>query len=136
MPAGNLNWLAIIAAALSMFLLGGIWYSRPLFGKAWMAACGFTEEELKRGNIGMIFGGSFVLSLVMAINLAMFLNDPKTNAAWGATAGFLAGFGWVSLSIAIISLFERRSWKYMLINGGYMTVAFVLMGLIIGAWRR
>jgi hypothetical protein len=46
----------------------------------------------------------------MAANLAMFLNDPKTTLAWGATAGFLAGFGWVTMGIAIVSLFERRPW--------------------------
>ena len=136
MPVANLNWMAIIAAALSTFVLGGIWYSPVLFGRAWMRACGFTEQDLKRGNTGQIFGLSFLFSLMMAGNLAMFLNDPKTTAAWGATAGFLAGFGWVALSIAIIALFERRNWKYILINGGYMTVAFVLMGLIIGAWRK
>jgi Protein of unknown function (DUF1761) len=47
----------------------------------------------------------------------------------------LAGFEWATLGIATIALFERRSAKYILINGGYMTIAFVLMGLIIGAWR-
>ena len=136
MPLANLNWLAIVAAALSMFVLGGLWYSKGLFGKAWMTACGLTEEGLKRGNAAKIFGLSFVFSLVMAINLAMFLNDPKTTASWGATAGFLAGFGWVALSIAMIGLFERRTWKHIFINGGYVTIAFVLMGLIIGAWRK
>ena len=54
----------------------------------------------------------------------------------GILAGFLAGFGWVALGIGIVALFERRPWMYMLINGGYMTVAFVLMGLILGAWRK
>lgn len=136
MPAANLNWMAIIAAAVSTFLLGGLWYSPALFGKAWMRACGFTEETLRAGNTAKIFGLSFLFSLLMAANLAMFLNDAKTTATWGATAGFLAGFGWVALSVAIIALFERRSWKYILINGGYMTVAFILMGLIIGAWRK
>ena len=62
-------------------------------------------------------------------------SDSKTTPAWGATAGFLAGFGWVTLSIATIALFERRPWKYTLINGGYMTVAFTVMGLILGGWR-
>lgn len=132
----NLHWLAIIAAALSTFVLGGLWYSPMLFGRAWRRACGFSEEDLKRGHPGAIFGFCFVFSLIMAVNLAMFLNDAKTNAAWGMTAGFLAGFGWVALSIAIIALFERRSWKYILINGGYMTLAFTLMGLIIGGWRK
>jgi hypothetical protein len=136
MPLSNLNWLAIVAAALSMFVLGGLWYSKVLFAKAWMSAGGLTEEDLKRGNAAKIFGLSFILSLVMAVNLAMFLNDPKTTALWGATAGFLAGFGWVALSIVMIGLFERRNWKLMFINGGYVTIAFVLMGLIVGAWRK
>jgi hypothetical protein len=42
----------------------------------------------------------------------------------------------VALGIGIIALFERRSWKYVAINAGYMTVAFVVMGFILGAWRR
>jgi len=135
MPTAHLNWLAIVVAALSTFLLGGVWYSPALFGKAWMSACGFTDADLKRGKTGVIFGLSLVFSFLMAANLAMFLNAPKTTTAWGATAGFLAGFGWVALSIAIIALFERRSGKYILINGGYVTVAFVIMGLVLGAWR-
>jgi Protein of unknown function (DUF1761) len=106
-----------------------------LFGRAWMAVNNLNEAELAKSNMGKIFGLSFFLELIMAANLAAFLAEPKTTAAWGATAGFLAGFGWVTLSIATIALFERRSWKYVLINGGYMTVSFVVMGLIIGAWR-
>jgi hypothetical protein len=79
---------------------------------------------------------SFLFSLVMAVNLAFFLADPKTTAAFGATAGFLAGFGWAALGLAIVALFEQRPWKYSLINGGYLTMALTLMGLILGAWRK
>ena len=93
------------------------------------------QEDLAKSNMAKIFGLAFVLAVVMAANLAAFLAEPKTTASWGATAGFLAGFGWVTLGIATISLFERRSLKYVLINGGYMTVSFVVMGLILGAWR-
>ena len=71
----------------------------------------------------------------MALNLAMFLNDPKTTLVWGATAGFLAGCGWVGMGLGIVSLFERRPWSYVLINGGYLTVALVPMGAILGGWR-
>ncbi len=131
----SLNWLAVLAAAVATFVLGGLWYSPALFGRAWMTECGFTEADLQKGNMGKIFGFSFVFSLIMAANLAMFLADPKTDAAWGATAGFLAGFGWVALGLAVISLFERKSWKYIFINGGYMTVSFVIMGLILGVWQ-
>ena len=71
----------------------------------------------------------------MALNLAFFLNDPKTTVVWGATAGFLAGFGWVAMGIGIVSLFEGRPFKYVLVNGGYLTIALVAMGAILGAWR-
>jgi hypothetical protein len=131
----HLNWLAVLSAAVSTFVLGGLWYSPALFGRAWMAVNNFTSEDLGKSNMAKIFGLSFIFALIMAANLAAFLAEPKTNATWGATAGFLAGFGWVALGIATIALFERRSWKYILINGGYVTVSFLIMGLIIGAWR-
>jgi len=131
----HLNWLAVLAAAVSTFVLGGLWYSKLLFGRAWMSVNNFTDADLARGNMGKIFGLSFVFALIMAANLAAFLAGEKTTASWGATAGFLAGFGWVALGLATIALFERRSWKYVLINGGYMTVSFLVMGLILGAWR-
>ena len=136
MPMQHVNWIAVFTAAVSAFVLGGLWYSPVMFGRAWMAANNFSNEDLRKSSMGKIFGIAFVLSLLMAANLAMFLAEPKTTALWGATAGFLACFGWVALGIAIIALFERRSWKYVAINAGYMTVAFVVMGLILGAWRQ
>ena len=131
----HINWLAVLAAAISTFVLGGLWYSPALFGRAWMSVNRLNQEDLAKSNMVKIFGLAFVFALVMAANLAAFLAEPKTTASWGATAGFVAGFGWVTLGIATISLFERRSLKYVLINGGYMTVSFVVMGLILGAWR-
>jgi Protein of unknown function (DUF1761) len=129
----TLNPWAILVAAASAFVLGGIWYS-VLFGKAWKRANGFTIEP-PATKMGKVFGISFVLSLVMSFNLAMFLNDPKMTTSWGATAGFLAGFGWVMMGLGIVSLFERRPFTYVLGNGGYLTVALTLMGTILGAWR-
>ena len=131
----HLNWLAVLAAAVSTFVIGGLWYSPVLFGRIWMSVNNLSEADLAKSNMARIFGLSFFFALIMAANLAAFLAEPKTTAAWGATAGFLAGFGWVALAIATIALFERRSWKYVLINGGYMTVSFVIMGLILGAWH-
>jgi hypothetical protein len=131
----HINWLAVLAAAVSTFALGGLWYSPALFGRVWMSVNNLTDADLAKSNMVKIFGLTLLFAVIMAANLAAFLAEPKTNAAWGATAGFLAGFGWVALAIATIALFERRSWKYILINGGYVTVSFVIMGLIIGAWR-
>jgi len=131
----HLNWFAIFAAALSVFIIGGLWYSPLLFAESWMKENGFTDADMEKNDKPRIFILSFLFSLIMAFNLAMFLNDDKTTVAWGAVAGFLAGFGWVAMSLFIIGQFERKSAKYMLIHGGYVTLGFVVMGIIIGAWR-
>lgn len=130
----SLNYWAILVSALSTFLIGGLWYSPAVFGKAWMRENGFTEEELKKGNMMKIFGLTFLLALVAAINLAMFLG-PEINIAMGALYGFLAGFGWVAMFIGTHYLFERKSFKLFLINAGYSIVALTAMGVIIGAWK-
>lgn len=131
----DINYLAVLVAATSAFLIGGVWYSPMLFQRPWMAAAGVTEDQLKRGGAAGIFGGAFVLSLLMAANLAAFLADPSTTVAWGATAGALAGVGWVAFGIGVVALFERRPLAYTLINGGYWAVALTVMGAILGAWR-
>jgi hypothetical protein len=136
MNMATINWLAVFVAALAMWVLGAIWYSPVLFVKPWIKACGFTEEDLKKkSNMGLMFGTSFLLGLIMAANLAMFLNDPKATAGFGAAAGAAAGIGWVALAISMNAMFERRSFTYILITGGYYSVSFILMGAILGAWR-
>jgi hypothetical protein len=129
-----INWIAVFVAALSAFAVGGLWYSPAVFGKAWMADSKLSQEDIKQGNKGKIFGFTALFSLIMAVNLAMFLADAKTNLAWGAEAGFLTGV-WTFCAIAIHSLFELKSWRYIFINGGYSLVSLTLMGAIIGIWR-
>jgi len=130
----HLNWLAVVAAALSAFVLGGIWYSRPLFGNAWMTDSNLTEDQIKSGNKGKIFGFTFIFSLVMAANLALFLSGSQTDVHRGIAIGFHTGL-FAFCAIAIHSLFELRSRRHILINGLYSVVSLTLMGAIIGCWR-
>jgi membrane-associated HD superfamily phosphohydrolase len=135
MDMSTLNIWAVLVAAVSAFVLGALWYSKIMFGNAWMTAAGLTEEETQDANMGKIFGLAFIMELIMAFNLGMFLNDPSIDTQAGALYGFLTGFGWIAMGIGVVSLFEQRSWKYILINGGYMTVSLLIMGLILGAWK-
>ncbi|MBN9691024.1 MAG: DUF1761 domain-containing protein [Verrucomicrobia bacterium] len=126
---------AVLVAAVSVFLVGGLWYSPLLFGRAWMRANGFTEVDVADFNKTRTFGGSAVLALIMSLNLAVFLAAEGTNMVWGAMAGALAGLGWVAAGGGIVALFENRSWTYLAIHAGYHLVSFSLMGAILGAWR-
>lgn len=144
MDFNTINWLAILVAGISAFVLGGVWYSPLLFGNAWMRENKLTMEEVKKGNAAKIYGWAFILSLIMAANLGMFLADTpaectgncaqKTDISWGAIAGFLAGI-WAFCGLAIVALFEQRSARYIFINGCYLLLALTLMGAIIGLWR-
>lgn len=128
----NINWLSIIVAGVSAFLIGGIWYG-PLFGRAWMKEFGFTEDDLKQRNIPKTFGLSLVLAIFAAINLDMFIGA-EASLSFGAMAGLLAGIGWVATFMGIIYLFEMRSLVAFLINAGYCVIALTTMGAILGAW--
>ena len=139
MDLSNLNWLAILAATVSAFAVGFLWYG-PILGKAWMDATGLTEEKIAEGNMVRTFSLAFAFQLVMAFCLAMFFySDPESaqlvNAYSGTFYGFLTGFGWVAMALGVNALFEQRSFRYIAINGGYWIVVFTLMGLILGAWQ-
>jgi len=60
MDASNMNWLAIIVAALANFLLGGLWYSPILFGKRWQKENNLSDEDLKNTNQLRVFGFSLL----------------------------------------------------------------------------
>ena len=129
----TINYWAVVVAALTAFITGGLWYAL-LFEKSWMKENNFDEETLKKGNMGKIFGGAFIFSLIISFALALFLG-PERNAMIGATAGFMAGLFWVAAAMGITYLFERKSLKLFFINAGYHVITFTIMGFILGLWR-
>jgi hypothetical protein len=134
MDVSHINWLAAVVAGLSAFVVGGIWYSKPLFGNAWMTDSNLTDEQIKAGNKGKIFGFTAIFSLLMAANLPLFLSGAQTDLHRGLAIGFHTGI-FAFCAIATHSLFELRSWRHILINGFYSVAALTLMGAIIGCWR-
>jgi len=119
-----------VVAGASSLVLGAIWYVPPVFGKKWMALAGLTEEQAKSGSIPMIFGGAFALSVIAAAVFSMFLG-PKPELGFALGAGSSAGLCWVATGLGINYLFERKPLGLFLINGGYFTVQFTLIGLIL-----
>jgi len=130
----EVNWIAVLLCGISSMVLGGLWYSPLLFAKAWQREAGVSDERLAGGNMGLIYGLAFLLSLVAAAVFAMFLG-PDMALGPSIAAGAAAGACWVAASFGINYLFERRSTALWLINGGYHTLQFTLFGLILGLLR-
>ena len=52
----------------------------------------------------------------------------------GALHGFISGIFLAFPMIAINGLFERKSWKYILIHSGYWLVCMTIIGAIVCGW--
>lgn len=130
----EINWLAVLAATVAGFALGGLWYG-PLFGKVWMRSIGMDPEAAKKTSkkgLRQLLTITFILQWIMAVCLAFFIGNAP-DAMMGTLYGFLTGLPWIALAIAVNALYEGKGLNYMLINGGYWTVNFTAMGLLIGA---
>jgi hypothetical protein len=131
----GLWWVSIVAATLAAFVIGGIWYSPAVFGRRWMALNGFTDQDLRRRPMGRVFALSFLLALVMTVNLAAFLG-PSPSLGFCIAAGAAAGVGWSAAGLGVIYLFEGRPFTLWLINGGYQAVTLAAIGAVLGLFAR
>lgn len=159
----EINFLALIAAAASTLIIGFIWYNPKVFGTIWMKESGTTEDKMKGANMALIFGMAVFYAFLMAMVLQFltihqwgaigmiggdatnakpsfieFMNDYGTafrTFKHGMLHGFIAGLFLALPIVGTNALFERRSWKYTLISGGYWIVCFMIMGGIICAWK-
>jgi hypothetical protein len=129
----SVNWLAVVVAAVSSFLLGGLWYSKALFGTVWNREAGDTRKA-GEGHPGRVFGISVLFALVAALAYALLV-PAASSAAVAIAQGLAVGAGIVAASFGINYQFANRSTKMWLIDGGYHTVQFVIYGLVLGLWR-
>jgi predicted transporter len=132
LPPIDFNWLAVIAAAASAFLLGGIWYG-PLFKKAWCREAGVDPDSAPR-HPARIFAIAIVCSLLSAVIFAAMMPS-GAGAADGFGLGFVVGLFFVAMSFGINYAFAQRSLKLWMIDSGYHILQFILYGVILGAWR-
>ncbi len=130
----EVNWFAVVAATIAAFMLGGLWYSKALFGNAWMQEVGLTEETISKANMARTFGGTFALQIVAAVAIAALIGNDG-NWKTGLQTGLWIGLFWIGTAYGVTYLFEQRSFRLWLINAGYYIVLYTMMGTIIGAWQ-
>ena len=128
----GINVWAVLVAAASSFLLGGIWYG-PLFKNLWCREAAVDPDPSKGRHPAQVFGGALVLAVVAAFVFALFLGpqpELKSAVAWGLTVGL----GLVATSFGINYLFANRSLLLWLIAGAYHPLQFTPFGLALGLW--
>ena len=155
----NINFLALLLAALSSLVVGFIWYNPKVFGGIWMRETGITQESGKGKNMIAIFAMSIFYAFLISFLLQMLVihqfgalgmigGDPSTakpsyeafmadygtafrTFKHGALHGFMTGLFFALPVVGTSALYEGRSWKYVLVAGGYWVVTCMVMGAII-----
>jgi hypothetical protein len=135
---GDLNWLAVIVAAVAYFVLGAIWYAPPVLGNAWMRAGGVEVPEDQRPGVG-VYLVPLVGALLSAIALGMLAEASGTDTAGeGLVLGIVAALGFalaIVLSIANFEVGKPRPMTWGAIQVGYYGLGIIIAALIIGAWQ-
>ena len=159
----EINFLALLLAALSTLVVGFIWYNPKVFGTIWMKETGIDPGEGAKPNMIMIFGVSILYAFFIAFVLqfvtihqfgAMGMIGGDITTAKPSYTAFMADYGdafrtfkhgalhgtitGLFLALPVIgtnALYERRSFKYTLVTGGYWIVCFAVMGGIICAMK-
>ncbi|NVK28690.1 MAG: DUF1761 domain-containing protein [Flavobacteriia bacterium] len=131
----EINWIAVVVAALSTFVLGFIWYNPKVFGTAWQRAAGLSDEDMKdTSSMGKIFGVSFILALAMAIMTTYFVHG-TSDIAEAARMGLYLGLGIILPAVGTTAMYERRGFAYILINGSYWIVGIIIISMILAAFN-
>lgn len=131
----DVNWFAIIIAAILNLILGWIWYSPKLIGQFFG-----TKEEKAVGmkmsrNDAWRFIASFVGAFFLSWALAFLINLTDSSLAGAVILGLIVWFGFI-----VTTLFSGYTWGNLTLNQFISNVLFnliymVIISLIIGAWR-
>lgn len=146
MEGMDINYLALVVAAIIPLITGFIWYNPKVFGTTWMKESGMTEEKAKSMNPGKTYGLAVIFAFLAASFLwGQVMLGGAPGEAHGAGGNFMSfkhgAFHGVLISIMIVlpvfatnALFEQKSFKYVAINVGYWVVTFALMSGLLNAW--
>jgi len=134
----RMNYFAIVVAAIASFVLGAVWYSPLLFGKAYMEVRGMNPDAMAdmRPPAWELLG-EFARNLVVAFVLAHFVVRLGVADWKGAVQlGLWVGVGFQAMLLMGAVLHEKMPWTLYAIHAGDALVKTLLVTVILGVWRR
>ena len=137
MEAVYVNWLAVVLAAAAAWILGSLWYAKPVFGAMWMklAKVESNKKTMRPLPVALVIAfGAWLLAALVVAHIAALANAFYDVDAL-STALNTAFWLWVGISLTTIVLhdtFEGRHWKVSFINSSYQFFGLLVVGLIIG----
>lgn len=136
MDFSQVNYLAVGLSTVLAFVLGMLWYSPPLFAKAWMSGHGYTEEDLQGMQAGMM--PTYTLTFICWFVMATILAAVARHFGEGVGTTLLVGVHlWLGFSATVGLTNNRFSDKPISlwgIDAGYQLASIVVMAVVLGLW--
>lgn len=130
----DVNWLAIIVAAVANMIVGAIWYGA--WAEPWLAGIGKTREWANANQNPRDYIVAILNSLAMAFVLANVLAwAGVTGLVGGLVTGLIMWVGFNGLAMGSNHAFEGRSMQLWFINSGVYLVGLLVIGAIVGLWQ-
>ena len=133
----DVNYLAVLVAAILAFGVGALWYG-VLMARPWMSAQGFTEADLAadQESMGRTYGLTFLGYLFLALVMAMFVDlvEPATLNQ-GLWLGLMAWLGFMVPVNLTSVLFSRKSLSLFFIDGVYQLILALGVAAVVTLWR-
>jgi len=134
----RMNYWAIAVSAVVAFVVGALWYSPLLFGKAYLQVRGLSPDamaDMRPPAWELI--GELVKNLVVAFVLSHFV--VRLDVADWKAALQLGLWVWVGFQAMLLMgavLHEKMPWTLYGIHAGDALVKTLLVTVILGVWRR
>lgn len=132
----RINLAAVLVSAALAFMIGALWYSPLLFGKAYVALRGPGADGVANAATpAAAIAGEFVRWLVIASVLAGVM--ARLGVADLAGALVFAGCTWVAIYAALAGsvLHEGYPWRLYALHAGDGGVKIALIAAILSQWR-
>ena len=134
----NVNYLAVLVAAIASMVVGFLWYG-PLFGKQYMALMNFDKKkinEAKKKGMGKTYALTFLTSLIMSYVLALFIGYvDATNIIDGIILAFWLWIGFFATTQLGMVLWEGKPVKLYVLNTLHHLVSLAVMASILAVWH-
>ncbi len=124
-----MEYLSVIAAGVSAFAFGAIWYMS--LSKPWMEAAGVSEEQAQNAGAMTYITGLISAVLVAGMMRHVFVGTGVDTVGKGILSGLGLGLFIATPWIATNYGFAGRPKKLLLIDGGYATIGCGVIGLVL-----
>lgn len=130
----HINWLAVLAATIAHFVLGGVWFA-GLFAKPYARALGIEDRPATKPTpiflLGPLLCGALTIATTAFLLRALDISDYGSALALGGIV-WVGYLGAMTVNIAINPLFPRPI-AYALVNVPMFVIGSLMSSVILMA---